>query len=687
MNNNSKIGLKAKNLITLKSVIPIPNFITINPDILLQIYNTFEIPNDLSPDRPEEIKKISEELTKKIHKIPFEILNSIIKEIKNAKLQESLIIRSCASVEDIKIKYSILAGIFESIGPIKGKTEIEQGIIGVIKSLYSPKALFQMLIMGVSIKSVLMGIIIQEYMKGEYYGVVFSHNPLTGKKQLIIEYSKNPEGVTSGKGDSNIIYGTNNDDTKSDNYGFDKKIISQIKNCIKICLDLLKYPIDMEFVIKNNELYILQVRELILHHQDKKKESFNKNLIDIADGIVSSPGFCSGIGKYIDSYSEEITEKVKDNEIILSEVLDLGILPWIANAKGFCTIASGFASHASIIARQMRKPMLIALNLSKDQLKTLDGKELIINAGESKGYILSNKDVKSLIDQEKKFKFYFLNWTLSDLFSFRLDEIKSVIFRKNHLILLEKLNEVIILCDLEENTYLIDQIKIYFKSFYSNKIIRFGYIDEYYELWPILVIYRSNKEYFKLLVSIKELFEELKYDGIKNIIQKLKHEINKLHINLQEKIKKSSFEQVNNLLFLLDIIQQIRLKSTTLTAINRLLFDFGDRSLSETLKHKFEDPAVILFQLEQGIPLKSLGIQEQDSLFIIEFYLKLTKLKNSMEIRFDENKLNQYNVIYDKIQKISKLNRRDFGSWDIILFEISKTLGLKNYLFDSEYDE
>ncbi len=82
----------------------------------------------------------------------------------------------------MNINYNVLAGIFESIGPIKGKKEIEQGILEVIKSFYSPKALFQMLILGISIKSVLMGIIIQEYIDGEYYGVIFSHNPLTGKK-------------------------------------------------------------------------------------------------------------------------------------------------------------------------------------------------------------------------------------------------------------------------------------------------------------------------------------------------------------------------------------------------------------------------------------------------------------------------------------------------------------------------
>ncbi len=86
MNNTSNIGLKARNLITLKSIIPIPNFIIINPDDLLQIYSTLEIPKNLNPDKPEEIKKLSEELIKNIHKIPSEIFNSIIKKIKNAKL-------------------------------------------------------------------------------------------------------------------------------------------------------------------------------------------------------------------------------------------------------------------------------------------------------------------------------------------------------------------------------------------------------------------------------------------------------------------------------------------------------------------------------------------------------------------------------------------------------------------------
>ena len=133
--------------------------------------------------------------------------------------------------------------------------------------------------------------------------------------------------------------------------------------------------------------------------------------------------------------------------------------------------------------------------------------------------------------------------------------------------------------------------------------------------------------------------------------------------------------------------QQFRVKSTTLTAINRLVFDFGDRTLNRKFKEKIQDPARILSQLEQGISLKSLGLNKSNEIAnLLKFYLQLGELKNNMEIRLDEDKFERYDHLYKKIEQLSGLKRKEYGSWDVILFQISKKLGMINNLIDIDYD-
>ncbi|MBA7587793.1 hypothetical protein ES708_29834 [subsurface metagenome] len=68
---NIDLGLKALNLLALKSRLLIPKFIVINPELLSSVIKNIKIPESLSHDKPEEIQNSSEEIIEQISEIPF----------------------------------------------------------------------------------------------------------------------------------------------------------------------------------------------------------------------------------------------------------------------------------------------------------------------------------------------------------------------------------------------------------------------------------------------------------------------------------------------------------------------------------------------------------------------------------------------------------------------------------------
>ena len=137
----------------------------------------------------------------------------------------------------------------------------------------------------IDVKDIKLAVIMQEMVIGEKSGIAFSIDPVGGvDKNVIIE-------ATIGLGDK-VTSGTITPDCYSYNW-YEEKILKQTGNVLStkevlqlsnLVIDIqvkLGYPVDIEWTIKNNIIYILQVRPITkIQYKDIKGEWTTANYKD-----------------------------------------------------------------------------------------------------------------------------------------------------------------------------------------------------------------------------------------------------------------------------------------------------------------------------------------------------------------------------------------------------------------------
>ena len=108
------------------------------------------------------------------------------------------------------------------------------------------------------------GILIQEYIEADWSGVCFSSNPVTGnEEECIIEYQKGKSGsVVGGYGEPTTVIIDKNNKTVNEETDMPINFINQIFEKVKEICNIWKVPVDVEWVIKNDKLYITQTRPI-----------------------------------------------------------------------------------------------------------------------------------------------------------------------------------------------------------------------------------------------------------------------------------------------------------------------------------------------------------------------------------------------------------------------------------------
>ncbi len=208
----------------------------------------------------------------------IKILESIFKEVTlHAK---AVVVRSSALEEDgIEKSY---AGIFESVVDVKSYDCMLLAIKKVWCSCFSEAAneyrenRLQ--------NPTLMAVIIQEMVDCDKAGVAFTRNPVTKKKEIVIEACKG--------NNADII----NNSKKAIRYYINSKVIRdgkqrvlarrELVNLIQTATKLEKdfgYPCDFEWGMKNKKLYIFQVRPITAEHIH---DIYTKPKVDDLDCIL-----------------------------------------------------------------------------------------------------------------------------------------------------------------------------------------------------------------------------------------------------------------------------------------------------------------------------------------------------------------------------------------------------------------
>ncbi|MCX6753605.1 MAG: PEP-utilizing enzyme [Candidatus Nomurabacteria bacterium] len=186
-----------------------------------------------------------------------------------ASLKPPYILRSSFAIEDGD--FLSFACIFESIINITSKSEFQLAINKIIESTTSEKIKTYASIYNIDISTLKPIVLIQEYKEPVISGVVFTENP-NDKNLLLIEYSKEAEGITSGqseavqviidKRDQKIIQHSESQDF------FEKEILELFKYSLEI-EKIFGCPQDIEWLFDGQKIWILQSRNITASNLNK----------------------------------------------------------------------------------------------------------------------------------------------------------------------------------------------------------------------------------------------------------------------------------------------------------------------------------------------------------------------------------------------------------------------------------
>ncbi|EGY79730.1 phosphoenolpyruvate synthase [Peptoniphilus indolicus ATCC 29427] len=251
------------------------------------------IENEIKKSGNDEkvLLSISEHLRNKIKsgKFPKLLENTIRQKYFSLGDNVRVAVRSSATAEDLPD--ASFAGQQETYLNVQGIESVLNGVRNCYASLWGNRAVSYRLHQGYDQSSVSIAVVIQEMVESEKAGVLFTVNPVSKKEnETLINASyglgesvvsgrvtadsyivdKNGEiiEVAIGSKETQIIYAEKNtvevavcDNDRKKRALNDKEILELIKSCLNIEKHY-KMPMDIEWAIKDDEVYILQARAI-----------------------------------------------------------------------------------------------------------------------------------------------------------------------------------------------------------------------------------------------------------------------------------------------------------------------------------------------------------------------------------------------------------------------------------------
>ena len=291
-NTKTECGNKAGNLIEMKKAgFNVPDGIVFDAEE----YRSFVTKNGISKKITELMSDLTAENAEKTGEAIGELFaglkadDEMISKISSmTDPSKSYAVRSSATKEDLA-EFSF-AGQYKTFLNTKGPEEIASKVIECYRSMFDKTGISYIATNKIDPDDLAMAVVVQEMVDSDISGICFTVNPVTGNdKTMLIEVVKGlGENIVSGK-------------VTPEQYGYDRYEMKPIAgDGTLVDGDLLEkmgrtfadiqlyfgYPCDIEFAVKDGELFILQSRSITKINYGDLKDIWTT--ADFKDGGVSA---------------------------------------------------------------------------------------------------------------------------------------------------------------------------------------------------------------------------------------------------------------------------------------------------------------------------------------------------------------------------------------------------------------
>ncbi|MBS3150445.1 phosphoenolpyruvate synthase [Candidatus Woesearchaeota archaeon] len=342
--------------------------------------------------------------------------------IKSGRGNAFVAVRSSATAEDLL--EASFAGQQATFLNVIGNKALIEAVKNCWASLFTSRAIYYRENNNFDHMKVYISVVIHKMVNGDVSGVMFTANPSTNNEnEIMIEGSYGVgETIVSGQvNPDNFILDKESLAVKERKIKHKELMINYDENLNKnvrrkvpenmadvSCLtnedvrSLAQYgkkieehygkPMDIEWGIERNKLYILQARPITT--LKKRSESHEKIKGEaVLEGLNASPGVGSGKVKIVRDASE--LNKVESGDILVTKMTDPDFVVAMKKAVGIVTDEGGSTSHAAIVSRELGIPAVVGTERATLILK--DGDEVTVDGSNGKVYRGLNQ-----IKEEKK---------------------------------------------------------------------------------------------------------------------------------------------------------------------------------------------------------------------------------------------------------------------------------------------
>ena len=428
--NIPEVGGKGANLGELvKAGIPVPSGFCVTA----QAYYYYLERSGLKPKIEKLLRGLNAEDNKKLNKVSQEIKKMILgselpedlaKEVKEAYLKLGgfpVAIRSSATAEDLPdVSF---AGQHATFLNTSGKENVIKATLQCYASLFEARAIYYRIINKFEHMKVGLSAVVQNMIQSEYSGIMFTIDPVSEKKDLlvieagyglgeaIVSGSITPDRYVVDKDFFDIeakevntqtwkivhnLKGGDKHVSVAKAHQSEQKITNkQIIELAKMGVEIEKHyksPQDTEWAIENGKIYFVQSRPIttlgkcenskVVEGQSGTESKSVRGSDSIASlavllkGAAASLGSISGPVKIIHKPTE--IDKIMPGDILVTEMTTPDYVPAMRKASAIVTDTGGRTCHAAIVSRELGIPCVVGTGkatsiLKNGQIITVDG--------------------------------------------------------------------------------------------------------------------------------------------------------------------------------------------------------------------------------------------------------------------------------------------------------------------------